>query len=403
LLETLRQYGADRLADAGETEQARSRHTAYYIGLAPALALSTRRLWAELDNLRAVADWLTDQQRWAELLTLTRSLVPGVLEAPADARRWYRVAFDHLDGLDVQTRVDALGELGAVENIIGDWAGVSSALSIALADESGTEHSPRAWIASAHSCYHRGDLVSARPASERAIKVAYERNDPFCVVLAIGTLALVLANLDDLDEAHRRAEQALSDARALADPNALGLALRHAAGVYIVSPSQSDLHAARRLLDEHPVDVGDLGPTTAGWLLVFDGIVELGLGRVESAVTRLVDSVRLADRTGAVSMMHQAAFALGVAAAQAGEAELACQLVGCADTHLASLRATNRRQDWLDTRLDTFLADLDPADRARATQRGAALDRRGLMRLLRQAEETLGVQPIPRQGVQPTR
>jgi hypothetical protein len=136
---------------------------------------------------------------------------------------------------------------------------------------------------------------------------------------------------------------------------------------------------------------------------VFDGIVELGLGRVKSAATRLVESVRLADRTGAVSMMHQAAFALGVAAAQAGEAVLACELAGCADTHLASLRATNRRQDWLDTRLDLLLADLDPAERARALERSAALDRRGLMRLLRQAEESLGLQPAPRRGVQPTR
>jgi hypothetical protein len=240
--------------------------------------------------------------------------------------------------------------------------------------------------------------VSARPASERAIQVADQRNDPRCVVNATGILASVLANLDELGEAHRRADQALSDARALADPNALAVATLCATGAYIFSPSQPDFRAARRLLDEHPVDLRDVGPSIAGWLLLFDGLVEVGLGRVESAATRLAESLRLADRAGGVGMMHQATFAVGVAAAQSGETELACQLVGCADTHFASLRAGNPVQHWLDTRLDTLLADLDPVERARASERGAALDRQGLMRLLRQAEETLGLHP-PR-GIQ---
>ncbi|HKA04062.1 MAG TPA: hypothetical protein VKD67_07020, partial [Acidimicrobiales bacterium] len=70
--------------------------------------------------------------------------------------------------------------------------------------------------------------------------------------------------------------------------------------------------------------------------------------------------------------------------------------------HLASLRVVNPLQDWLEARLGTLLADLDPAERARATEQGAALDRRGLMRLLRQAEEMLGLEPAARRGVEPT-
>jgi hypothetical protein len=116
-----------------------------------------------------------------------------------------------------------------------------------------------------------------------------------------------------------------------------------------------------------------------------------------------VEALRLADRAGGVNMMHQAAFALGVAAAEAGETVLACQLIGCADTQFASLRAANPLQGWLDTRLDTLLAHHDPAERDRARGRGAALDRRGLMRLLRQTEETLCLQPAWPAGVQPTR
>src|SRR5262249_902857 len=155
---------------------------------------------------------------------------------------------------------------------------------------------------------------------------------------------------------------------------------------------------ALQLLDEHPVDLADVGAAAAVWLLFFAGTVELGLGRLESAATRLIASIRLADRAGGVNMMHHAPFALGVAAAEAGEAVLACERAGCADTHFASLRAGSPLQDWLDARFDTLIADHDPAERVRATQRGAALDRRGLMRLLRQAEETVGLEPAPARG-----
>jgi hypothetical protein len=233
--------------------------------------------------------------------------------------------------------------------------------------------------------------------------VAEARNDSFCRATATGELATALANLGELDASHRAAEQALADASTITDPNALAIAIVCASSAYLISPSQPDFDAARRVLEAHPVDLADVGAATAGWLLAVGGAVELGLGRLESATTRLVASIRLADRTGGNNMMHQATLAVGVGAAEARETVLACELVGYADAHLGSLRVINPFQDWLKARLDTLLADLDRAERARATQRGAALDRQGLMRLLRQAEETFGVQPAPPRGVQPTR
>jgi predicted ATPase/class 3 adenylate cyclase len=405
LLETLRQYGADRLADAGETEQARRRHAAYYVGLAPALAHSPRRVGAEIDNLRAVGDWLTDQQRWAGLLTLARDLLPESLSlVAADARRWYRAALDHLDHLDVQTRVDALGELGEIETTIGPHTGEASwAVSIALADETGAQHSPYAWIAKTVALIYRADPLSARPAGERAIQVARERGDLLCSVLATGGLAQVLANLDDFDESGRLAQQALSEARAAGDLTALADAVVCAVSALVFTRSPPDWVAAHLILAEHPLDLGSVDPLVAGWLLVAAGVVELGFGRPDSATGPLVEAIRRADRAGGVNLMHQAVFALGVVAAEAGEGAFACELAGCADSHLGSFRIATPLQGWLEARLDLLLADLDPAERARATQRGAALDRRGLMRLLRQAGETLCVQPVSDRGVQPTR
>src|SRR6266545_709819 len=62
MLETLRAYGADRLAEAGETELTAARHTAWFVDLAEEAATNrtgrrwTRRLEADYDNLRAAID-----------------------------------------------------------------------------------------------------------------------------------------------------------------------------------------------------------------------------------------------------------------------------------------------------------------------------------------------------------
>jgi hypothetical protein len=389
LLETLRQYGADRLADAGETMRTRDRHVAHYMQVAPALNNSTPQLWVELDNLRAAADWLIGQERWNELLALGRALVPvAVFTAASDALRWYEAALDHVDDLDVQSRIDALGELGDIEVRIGRDVGTTAwRRSMALADEHGAPHSQWAWHAETMAAIYDGDPTRARRAGERMVELARERHDAFGLVVANSTLAYVIASLGEFDEFRRLADQALRDAQAVGHPEGLAIAIACTVAGFISSQSRPDFAAARRFLDEHPLNLADVSGTVAVVLLQQDGTVELGLGHLESAVSRLVEAVRLGDRTGGAYQMHQAAFALGVTAAETGDLVLACELVGCADTHLASSRNNNDLQAWLEARLDSLLAELEPVERARATERGAALDRRGLLRLLRRAEQ----------------
>jgi predicted ATPase len=72
LLETIRDYALERLADEGDWVQAHDRHAAYYQALAepsaadlagPAQLAWLRRLETEHDNLRAALSWLLDQGR----------------------------------------------------------------------------------------------------------------------------------------------------------------------------------------------------------------------------------------------------------------------------------------------------------------------------------------------------
>src|SRR5205823_3410739 len=66
LLETLRQYAAERLAEAGEAAARRDRHLAHYLALAETLEpglwgagerAGVDRLEAAHDNLRGALDW----------------------------------------------------------------------------------------------------------------------------------------------------------------------------------------------------------------------------------------------------------------------------------------------------------------------------------------------------------
>jgi hypothetical protein len=226
---------------------------------------------------------------------------------------------------------------------------------------------------------------AARRAGDRAIAVARERDDPFCLVNATGTLAFVLASLVEFDEARRLAEQALSVAQVSGHPDGLTVA------IVCTAPRSPPIHRAPTLpgLVASSTSILSISATSRPRLRFRSSRsmarVELGLGRLDSATGRLAESVRLADRVGGMHIMHQAAFALGVAAAERGELILACKLVGCADTYLAQFRIANNLQRWLETRLEALLAFLDPVERARATERGAAFDRRGLVRLLRRA------------------
>jgi predicted ATPase/DNA-binding SARP family transcriptional activator len=83
LLETVRAYGAERLAEAGEAGRAARAHAEWSVGLAeaaePRLSGSEQLAWfarlsAELDNLRAAWHWLLDRGEAALALRLLGSL-----------------------------------------------------------------------------------------------------------------------------------------------------------------------------------------------------------------------------------------------------------------------------------------------------------------------------------------
>lgn len=156
LLETFRQFAADRLADAGETTVTRERHARFFLDLVDHQAarfLGEHYLTAlailvpETDNLRGAATWCFDHARWGDLAALCRqTLYFAIQSSPVDGVAWRQQVLAHLDRLDPRIAVEILGELSYLQlNGLGDYeaAGANASQSLALADAEGIPHCPR--------------------------------------------------------------------------------------------------------------------------------------------------------------------------------------------------------------------------------------------------------------------
>jgi len=399
LLETLRQFAADRLADAGETGLLRERHAAYFFGLAtdclpdgdaPART-EFERLKAELDNLGAVADWFAQRERWRDLLTLTRTVRLLLFGwAPVEGYRWYRDALSHLPDLDDQERVDALGEVAYLGMGLGKSTDDPSGTSIALADAMGLRHSPWAWHcrgATAHS-----DPVEAKAAAEMMLVVAEDRGDAYCAVIALGQLAGALATIGELDRSADLADAALARARLAVHPEALPVAVFCAAASHLVSRAQPDFAGAMRILESNPVDIAGVSQLSASYLDRSWGLAYLGYGDTKRAVRHLAASLRAIDRNGRQGAFATGALALCVALSEAGQTHLAARLDGYTGTHRAA-ESIEVAEPWLTAQLAKAKSATDGVEWVTGSQAGAALDRRGFLALVAEAERSVEETP----------
>jgi predicted ATPase/DNA-binding CsgD family transcriptional regulator len=133
MLETIREYGLERLDASGEAADLRRRHAGYYIGMAERGALELwgaeegtwlRRLECEHDNLRAALARAGDDAESAELaLRLAAALqwfwyARGYL---TEGRRWLRDLLAESASAPLPVRACALVGLGLVEQELGEY------------------------------------------------------------------------------------------------------------------------------------------------------------------------------------------------------------------------------------------------------------------------------------------
>jgi predicted ATPase len=225
MLETVHAYALERLYEAREIEQVRTRHAAYYLALAeetePGLsgadqAALLSRLEHEHHNLRAALWWTLGGGAGAD---------PDLAEASGDSGRserleigvrlagaLWRFWYGHGHLTEGRTWLERM--LAATESV--DWSPVTGAWSKVL-------------TGAAAFAFSQGDLGRAAVLATESLAPARARQDRYGQVFALNILGGAARQQSDYERASAYCEEALALARELGEPWLLGFSLNNLA------------------------------------------------------------------------------------------------------------------------------------------------------------------------------
>jgi predicted ATPase len=348
MLETIREYAAERLAASGEAHVLRRRHAEHFLAVAeeqePHLRdeeLRGGREWLdrqerELDNFRAALDFLETSAESGPVLRMAAALAAlwsNTGHVDEGGRRLGRAL--ELDALPTAARAKALNaaaEMASFNDETGaqqEWATEALAINRELGDQRGIAES---LFALGVAVGEGGDWAGARPLLDDSLRLYRELGDEPRVLWGTRALAWAHAEFGDLEGARPLYEEALRQARA----------------------------AGNRLGES--VVLGSLA-----WLAVREG-------RVQDSAALVKESLRLkrdlADRIEtAIGLCHAAR-----AIADLGGVETAARLIACYQALSEELGGSYR---WVtrmnDETLPIIRAELDDVAFAEAWQQGQKL------------------------------
>ncbi len=263
MLETIREYGLERLKASGEAD-VREWHAHFYLALAEQAeaelkgerqALWLARLENEYDNLRAALRWSQDHGMGEMTLRFIGALwrfwwVRGYL---SESVGWIRAALAATDRptADYQRlRARALNGAGNLAWAQSDFVTArvchETALAIwqALADDRGlaTSLGNLGIVAKA-----QGDYPTARAFHERSLALSRRLDDRLSVAFSLNNLALVADLQGDYDTARVLFEESLALRRALSDERGVATIVGN---LGFLAYHQGDMQQARLLIEE---------------------------------------------------------------------------------------------------------------------------------------------------------
>jgi predicted ATPase/DNA-binding SARP family transcriptional activator len=256
MLETIREYGLEKLADAGELEATRTRHARHFAALAaeaephlrgPGQPLWLRRLEAERDDLVSALRWLGDSGDAARALRMARDLLWFWLlsGSPSEAQAWSAFALEVPGEADPHDRLIAEGIQAAASAAGGDHGVGNDELDAVAArlEEIGDGGVPLLAIARPILAFFAGD----HERTDRMLAETLEHPDPW---VRASTLLLRAQHAENAgDQIHNRSDLDLAAAafRDVGDAWGLAMVLASQANAWMMA---GDLDQAETALDE---------------------------------------------------------------------------------------------------------------------------------------------------------
>jgi predicted ATPase/DNA-binding CsgD family transcriptional regulator len=300
LLETVRQYGWEKLSESGEEGQLRERHAGYYLALAeeaePELRGEGQLAWLEClerehDNLRVAMRWLLERGESEEAAGLgwVLWLFWGIRGHYDEGRRSMEQALsvEGSDAMPASARAKALYVEGMMENYQGDHLSAESLLEESISlfrelnDKLGTAY---ALSNAGFAALGQGQPQKAITLTEEAVDLFLEVDEKWGAAIELGFLAVAWRDQGDHERAKRLAERGLALSREVGERQAISVALNTLA---TLAQAERDHERARELFGEGLTVSAELGNES-------DVVHCLeGLASIAGAEGRIVRAARL--------------------------------------------------------------------------------------------------------------
>lgn len=271
LLETVRQYAREKLAESGDGNGFRERHRDYFLALAeeaagklsgPEQTAWLQRLEEEHENLRAGLDWGLGEAEPAATLRLCAAMQRFWVTRGhfAEGREWCTRVLG-MEGTEKlpRERAAVLNGAGTLAHHQSDEPAAAALLEECLAIE--RQLGNRWRIATVLGNlglvnFERGELDAARALHEESLAIMRDLGDQGGIAAALNNLAGVAHQRGDFASSRALLEQGLVIKRALGDRGRVATSLGNLANVAL---DQGDFDAARALYDECLAIMRELG------------------------------------------------------------------------------------------------------------------------------------------------
>ena len=262
LLETIRQYAREKLAEAGEEQRVRTRHRDWYLEFAERaerlLQGRDQKIWMEkleleIDNIRAALEWCSKAGNEEEELRLAGALffLWIVLGYFGEGRQLLRRALEHLKNASDPVRAKALYTAAYIEFFFTDFMRMDryGREILALSEKTGDKRS-RVWALNCMgvAALNLGHEHEADALCEQSVRVSREMTDRGTKLLALRIFGIVQKAHGSYERAAPLIEEALQLARELSDKGSMGRLLHDLASNLL--QSGEDLPRAMTLANE---------------------------------------------------------------------------------------------------------------------------------------------------------
>lgn len=307
MLETIRDFAQERLAESGEEELVRARHAAFFVAFSEQhemveILFGSNQILAQLDaeqaNVRVTLAWLAERNDARTLLRVVAALGRHWTEQGHyhEGRTWLERALSRTDGTATADRAKALVALGMIEIYQGGF------------DEAKTH------------------LTEGLAASRKHGDALTEAN----ALIGLGGLAVAQG-----DHARGAAllEASISAAQAVPDQRLAGImAAWSLTNLAVISRRIGDFTLATERLEAAHRRIRDAGYTAGTMLSLGDlGDVARDQGEYERALSFYREALALGRGNPRTRLVADVVEGVGIVATATGEAERGARLLGAAE------------------------------------------------------------------------